>query len=381
MTEWVFNIRVRPRTVDARSSSYVLGKILLSRVIFLLCSIEVAWNNLRRLNSQESVDRMLLRMVLSLAVVLGLWTPAGAQDFPTKPIHIVIPYAPGGGSDILARPLAPDMAERFKQSVVVDNKGGAAGNIGTQMVARAEPDGYTLLMANNSQAINPFIYKNVGYDLAADFTPISLVGTSPAIVVVHKTLPANTLKELVAMAQKSPGKLNFGSPGAGTPGHLASLLFNKLAGINLVHVAYKGSGPTTMALLAKEVDVFFGTPAAVAAYIKSGDFRALAVTSKERFAAFPTVPTVAESGIAGVPPDFNIEIWWGLLAPAKTDPRILDKLQAAVAAAVRDPKISERWLAQGMVPTTTSRAEFQALIKSDLQKWEKVVRENAITAE
>ena len=381
MTEWVFNIRVRPRTVDARSSSYVLGKILLSRVIFLLCSIEVAWNNLRRLNSQESVDRMLLRMVLSLAVVLGLWTPAGAQDFPTKPIHIVIPYAPGGGSDILARPLAPDMAERFKQSVVVDNKGGAAGNIGTQMVARAEPDGYTLLMANNSQAINPFIYKNVGYDLAADFTPISLVGTSPAIVVVHKTLPANTLKELVAMAQKSPGKLNFGSPGAGTPGHLASLLFNKLAGINLVHVAYKGSGPTTMALLAKEVDVFFGTPAAVAPYIKSGDFRALAVTSKERFAAFPTVPTVAESGIAGVPPDFNIEIWWGLLAPAKTDPRILDKLQAAVAAAVRDPKISERWLAQGMVPTTTSRAEFQALIKSDLQKWEKVVRENAITAE
>jgi len=324
---------------------------------------------------------MLLRLVFSLVTALGVGGVANAQEFPTKPIRIVIPYAPGGGSDILARPLAPDMAERLKQSVVVENKGGAAGNIGTQMVARAEADGYTLLMANNSQAINPFIYKSPGYDLAADFTPISLVGTSPAIVVVHKTIPANTLKEFVALAQKSPGKLNFGSPGVGTPGHLASLLFNKLAGISLVHVAYKGSGPTTMALLAKEVDVFFGTPAAVAPYIKSGDFRALAVTSKERFAPFPTVPTVAESGIAGVPTDFNIEIWWGLLAPAKTDPRILDKLQAAVAAAVRDPKISERWLAQGMVPTTTSRAEFQALIKSDLQKWEKVVRDNAITAE
>ncbi len=324
---------------------------------------------------------MLIRSLLSLAFLLTACGLSGAQEFPGKPIHIVIPYAPGGGSDILARPLAPDMAERLKQSVVIDNKGGAAGNIGTQMVAHAEPDGYTLLMANNSQAINPFIYKNPGYDLAADFVPISLVGTSPAIVVVHRSLPVTSLKEFVALAQKSPGKLNFGSPGAGTPGHLASLLFNKLAGINLVHIAYKGSGPTTMALLQKEVDVFFGTPAAVEPYIKSGDFRALAVTSRERFAAFPTVPTVAESAIAGVPADFNIQIWWGLLAPARTDPRVLDKLQAAVAAAVRDPKISERWLAQGMVPTSTSRAEFQALIKSELQKWEKVVRENNITAE
>jgi tripartite-type tricarboxylate transporter receptor subunit TctC len=216
--------------------------------------------------------------------------------------------------------------------------------------------------------------------MAADFAPISLVGTSPVIVVVHKSVPATTLREFVALAQKSPGKLNFGSPGVGTPGHLASLLFNKLAGINLVHIAYKGSGPTTMALLQKEVDVFFATPAAVEPHIKSGDFRALAVTSKERFAAFANVPTVAESNIPGVG-DFTIDIWWGLLAPAKTDPRVLDKLHAAVTAAVRDPKLRDRWLVQGMVPTTTSRAEFQALIKSDLLKWEKVVRDNAITVE
>ena len=324
---------------------------------------------------------MLIRILLSLALLQAACGLTYAQDYPTKPIRIVIPYAPGGGSDMLARPIAPDMSERLKQPVVIDNKAGAAGNIGTQMVAQAEPDGYTLLMANNSQAINPFIYKNPGYDLAADFAPISLVGTSPAIVVVHKSSPATTLREFVTLAQKNPGKLNFGSPGAGTPGHLASLLFNKLAGINLVHVAYKGSGPTTMALLQKEVDVFFGTPAAVDAYIKSGDFRPLAVTSKERFASFPTVPTVAESAIPGVGADYSMEIWWGLLAPARTDPRVLDKLQAAVAASVRDPKLRERWLSQGMVPTTNSRAEFQALIKSELQKWEKVVRENAITAE
>lgn len=319
-------------------------------------------------------------MLLPCAIAIAFSALANAQDFPAKPIHIVIPYAPGGGSDILARPLAPEMSDRLKQAVVIDNKTGAAGNIGTQLVARAEADGYTLLMANNSQVINPFIYRSPGYDMAADFAPISLVGTSPVIVVVHKSVPAATLKEFVALAQNNPGKLNFGSPGVGTPGHLASLLFNKLAGINLVHVAYKGSGPTTMALLQKEVDVFFATPAAVEPYVKSGDFRALAVTSKERFSSFPTVPTVAESAIAGVG-EFSMDIWWGLLAPAKTDPRLLDKLHAAVTAAVRDPKLRERWLAQGMGPTTTSRAEFQALIKSDLLKWEKVVRDNSITVE
>lgn len=317
---------------------------------------------------------------MSFMFGLAFSEPSIAQDFPEKPIRIVIPYAPGGGSDILARPMAPEMSDRLKQPVVIDNKGGAAGNIGAQLVARSEPDGYTLLMANNSHTINPFLYKNPGYDMAVDFVPISVVGTSPVIVVVHKAVPAASLREFVALALKSPGKLNFGSPGVGTPGHLASLLFNKVAGISLVHVAYKGSGPTTMALLQKEIDVFFGTPAAVEPHIRSGDFRALAVTSKERFGAFPNVPTVAESGIQGAA-EFTMEIWWGLLAPARTDPRVLDKLHAAVAASVRDPKMRERWLAQGMVPTATSRAEFQALIKSDLQRWSKVIQENAITAE
>ena len=322
---------------------------------------------------------MIHRIFLSCVLALGAGFSA-AQGFPSQPIRIVIPYAPGGGSDILARPVAQDMTERLKQSVIVDNKGGAGGNIGAQQVAHSAPDGYNLLMANNSHAINPFIYKTPGYDLAADFAPITLVGTSPAIVVVHKSVPANTITEFVMLARKNPGKLNAATAGIGTPGHLASLLFNKQAGINLVHVAYKGSGPASMALLAKEVDVFFGTPAAVEPHIRSGEFRALAVTSKKRFSAFPTVPTVAESGIPGLA-DYSIEIWWGLLAPAKTDAAILDKLHAAITAAVRDPKISERWLAQGMVPTTTSRAEFQALIKSDLQKWEKVVKENAISVE
>ena len=322
---------------------------------------------------------MIHRVLISLALVLvtGL---SEAQEFPAQPIRIMIPYAPGGGTDILARPIGVNMAERLKQPVVIDNRAGAGGNVGAQLVAQANPDGYTLLMANNSHTINPFVYKKPGYDMAADFAPISLVGTSPTIMVVHKSVPASSLREFVALAQKSPGKLNFGSAGVGTPGHLAPLLFNKLAGINLVHIPYKGSGPASMALLQKEVDVVFATPASVAAYIKSGDFRPLAVTSRDRFQSFPNVPTVAESGLPGLG-DFHLEIWWGLLAPAHTDPRVLDTLHAAVTAAVRDPKMRERWLADGMVATTTSRAEFQALIKSDLEKWEKVVRENAITVE
>ena len=322
---------------------------------------------------------MIHKVLMSCALVLGTGL-SEAQEFPAQPIRIMIPYAPGGGTDILARPIGVNMAERLKQPVVIDNRGGAGGNVGAQLVAQASPDGYTLLMANNSHTINPFVYKKPGYDMAADFAPISLVGTSPTIMVVHKSVPASSLREFVALAQKSPGKLNFGSAGVGTPGHLAPLLFNKLAGINLVHIPYKGSGPAAMALLQKEVDVLFATPASVAAYIKSGDFRPLAVTSRERFQSFPNVPTVAESGLRGLG-DFHLEIWWGLLAPARTDPRVLDTLHAAVTAAVRDPKMRERWLADGMVATTTSRAEFQALIKSDLEKWEKVVRENAITVE
>lgn len=321
------------------------------------------------------LKRFLLPIVLATAAVT-----AGAQSFPSQPIRFVIPYAPGGGSDILARPVAVDMSARLKQPVIVDNKGGAGGNIGTQHVAQAAPDGHTLLVANNSQAVNPFIYKNAGYDLAKDFTPVTLLGTSPAIVVVHKSLPVNTIGEFVALAKKSPGKMNFGSPGVGTPGHLATLLFNKQAGIDLVHIAYKGSGPTTMALLQKEVEVFFGTPAAVEPYIKSGDFKPLAVTSRQRFPAFPTVPTVAQSGLPGMT-DFNIEIWWGLLAPAKTDPAVLDKLHEAATAAVRDPALSAKWMSQGMVPTTSTRAEFQALIRSELVKWQGVVKDNNITVD
>jgi tripartite-type tricarboxylate transporter receptor subunit TctC len=320
------------------------------------------------------------RTLCTLLLGVGLAASVAAQEFPSQPIKMIIPYAPGGGSDILARPVAQDMQEKLKQPVVVDNRGGAGGNVGAQVVAKAAPDGYTLLVANNSHTINPFIYKEPGYDMATDFAPVSVLATSPAILVVPERSPAKTLDDLVALAKKKAGSLNFGSPGVGTPGHLASVLFNKQAGIEATHIAYKGTGPTTIAVLAGEIDYAFLTPAAVEPHVKSGKLRALAVTSRERFPAFATVPTVAGSKLPGMN-DFEVEIWWGVLAPAKTDPKTLDKLNAAITESVRDPKMQQRWLAQGMVPKATTRAEFAALIKSDIAKYQKVVRENNITAE
>jgi tripartite-type tricarboxylate transporter receptor subunit TctC len=323
-----------------------------------------------------------MRKSLSLVVIFALelaWT-AHAQEFPSQAIHMVIPYAPGGGSDILARPVAQEVQEKLKQPVVVDNRGGAGGNIGAQIVARSAPDGYTLLVANNSHTINPFIYKEPGYDMAVDFAPISLLATSPAVLVVPESSPAKTMGDLIANARKKSNSLNFGSPGVGTPGHLASVLFSKQAGIDATHVAYKGTGPTTIAVLAGEIDYAFLTPAAVEPHVKSGKLRALAVTSRERFPAFPNVPTVAESKLPGLG-NFEVEIWWGVLAPARTDERVLNKLHAAVTEAVKDPKMQQRWLAQGMVPKPTTRAEFAAIIKSDLAKYQNVVKDNNIQAE
>jgi len=322
---------------------------------------------------------MLKRLLCSITLCAALpaLQPAVAQDFPNRPIHLVIPYAPGGGSDILARPVSATMPDLIKAPVVVEHKPGAGGNIGTQYVARAQPDGYNLVVANNSQVINTFVYKQPGYAMD-DLAPVTLLGTAPVLIVVHKDVPVSNLREFVDYARKNPGKLNMGSAGAGTPGHLANLLFNRQAGLRMQHIPYKGSGPATMALLQKEVDVFFATPAAVEPHVKSGNFKAIGVTSKTRFASFPTVPTVAESGVPELT-QYAMDIWWGVLAPAKTPAAVLDRLHAGLTGAVNDPKNRERWLAQGMVPTAISRSEFQSLIRSELQKWEKVVRDNKIS--
>jgi tripartite-type tricarboxylate transporter receptor subunit TctC len=318
------------------------------------------------------------RAVLLAAAALPVAGLARGQEAAGGTTRIVIPYAPGGGSDILARPILPKLTERLRQAVIVDNRPGAAGNLGAAQVARAAPDGLTLLLANNSHTINPFMYRNVGYDLAQGFEPISLLGTSPLIVVVPESVPVRSIADLVALAKQRPGALNFGSPGAGTPGHLAAALFNTLAGINSVHVSYPGSGPTTVALLQAQVQYSFSTPAAVEPHIRSGRMRALAVTSRERFDAFPEVPALAESGIAALA-DFDVAVWWGLLAPAGTDPRVLDRLNEAVREALSQTEIRDNWAARGMLARYTSRDAFRTLIAAELTRWQRVVADNGIT--
>ena len=329
-----------------------------------------------------SASRRSLLTGLAAPSLVGSVIPgraARAQDGGAA-IRIVIPYAPGGGSDHLARPIVPLLAEAMRQTVVIENRGGAAGNVGAAAVARAAPDGGLLLMANNSHTINPFLYRNPGYDMLRSFEPISLVGTSPALLVAPASLGVETVAELIALARRRPGALNFGSPGAGTPGHLASVLFNSLAAVQAVHVAYQGTGPTTVAVLAGEVQYFFGTPASLEPHVRSGALRALAVTSPRRFASFPDTPTIAETGLPALE-GFDVEVWWGLLAPAGTDPRFLDRMNAAVTAAVATPRIREAWAAAGLVGRSTTREEFRTLIAADLRRWEKVVADNRITVD
>lgn len=320
-----------------------------------------------------------MKVLLSAALAL-VTAVAGAQQFPAQPIQMVIPYAPGGGTDVIARPLGQELSERLKQSVYLDHKPGAGGNLGAQFVGKSAPTGHSLLVANNSHVINPFVYKSPGYDMVNDFAPLTIVAKAPLLVVVHKSIPIHSIRELVAHAKANPGKLNFGSAGTGTPGHLAPLLFTKLAGISMVHVPYKGSGPALIGQLGRQFDVQFATPAVVAPHIKSGELRAIGVTSRTRFPAFPDVSTIAESGIRELA-DYDQAIWWGLLARAGTDARILDQLHAAVTEAVKSPRMQEALTSQGMVPTTTTRTEFANIIRADLQRWEAVVRENNISVD
>jgi tripartite-type tricarboxylate transporter receptor subunit TctC len=306
-----------------------------------------------------------------------LASPALAQR---GPLQLVIPYAPGGGSDVLARPLTPVLSERLQQPVVIENRGGAAGNIGTAAVAHTAPNGGTALVANNSQVINPFLYRDAGYDVARDFAPVALMATTPVVLVVPAAVPARTVAELLALAKRQPGGLNFGSPGAGTPGHLAAVLFGQEAGIPLTHVPYRGSGPTTIALLAGEVQMSFSTAAAVEPHVRSGALRALAVTSRERFARFPDVPTVAELGVPQLA-DFEIEVWYGLWMPAATPVPLLDRLHDAVEESLRDERLRQVLVANALVPRGGSRAAFQAMVAEEAERWRKVIATNRITVD
>jgi len=310
-----------------------------------------------------------------LAALLSTLAPAGAQEYPSRPIRMVVPFAPGGGSDISGRVLAEGLSKALGQQVVVDNRPGAGSTIGTDIVTKATPDGYTMLLGNISLAFNPALYKKLPYVSVRDLTPVSLVVEQPNILVNHPSLPAKTLKEFIALARSSPpDKFTFASAGLGSGTHLAMELLNMSLNIHMVHVPYKGTGPALTAVLGNEVTVFMSTFASALPHVKAGRLHTFGVTTAKRAPALPDVPTIAEAGVPG----FNYGTWYGLLVPAGTPRAIVDKLNKATVAQLHSTELRQRYESQGMDPIPSTSAEFTARLKSETEKWAKVVRDAKI---
>jgi tripartite-type tricarboxylate transporter receptor subunit TctC len=313
---------------------------------------------------------MIRRSVTLCTLLLTLCAHcAAAQDFPNRPVRMIVPLVPGGSVDTMARALAQKMSEIMGQQVVVDNRGGAAGNIGTEIAARAAPDGYTIMTVSMTLTVNQFLYPSVPYDPVRDFTPVSLIAAAPLVLTVHPSVPVKSTKELIAFAKAHPGKLNYASSGKGTNSYLSMELFKSMAGVDIVDVPYRGGGPGQIALLAGEVQTGFGNPPNVLPHINSGKLRALAITTAKRSSLMPDLPTVAESGVPG----YTFSTWYGVLAPAGIPNVLRDKLHGYVVTAMRSPDIAHRFAYEGGEIIASSPAEFAAHIKADIARWRNVL--------
>jgi tripartite-type tricarboxylate transporter receptor subunit TctC len=316
----------------------------------------------------------LLALVLGLLAVVNL---ASAQTYPDRPITLVVPYPAGGGNDVLARLIAERMSKALNATIVVENRGGAGGTIATRQVAKSPPDGYTMLIATSSLAINPALYPNIGYDPIKDFAPIGLLASGANVALVHPSVPASSIAELIDLAKKNPGKLNFASTGSGSSVHLAAELFAAMAGIKINHVPYRGSGPALNDLLGGHVTMMFATVPSSAGIVNSGKVRALAVSSSKRLAAFPNLPTIAEAGLPG----YAAELHYGLVAPTGTPRPIIDKLNAALRSALEDQTLRDRLAREGAVPLPSTPEEYAADIAAEERMWGKIVRDAGVKAE
>jgi tripartite-type tricarboxylate transporter receptor subunit TctC len=305
-----------------------------------------------------------------LAWALG--AAQAADVYPTKPIRIIVAYTPAGATDILARTIGQKLTEAWGQTVIVDNRPGANGNIGTEVAARATPDGYTLLMVTaGTHGINPSLYRQLSWDAVKDFAPVSLVAMVPNILVVNNALPVKNVKELIAYAKANPGKLNYGSPGNGSTAHLSMELFKSMTGANLTHIPYKGSAGVLSDLIAGQIVVTMDNMPPYLPQVKAGKIRALAVSPIKRSPAVPELPTVAEAGVPG----YDSGAWFGLVAPASTPKAVVDKLGSETARILRLPDVSQRLSELGAEPVGGTPAQFAAHIKSEIAKWAKVVKE------
>ena len=310
------------------------------------------------------------RSLLAILTVCG--GLAHAQPYPNKPIRIVSPYPPGGGADIVMRAVGPRLSERLGQPVVIDNRGGATGTIGSESVARAAPDGYTLLAHTNAGiTILPHLNERLSYDPIRDFAPVTLAASSPYILVVHPKLAATSVAQFIALAKARPGELNYASSGNGASTHLAGLLFCRMAGVKMVHIPYKGSGPATTDLLAGQVQSRFSSIPPVLQHVRSGRLRALAVTSAKRFSLLPDLPTVADTL-----PGFEVDSWYGVFAPVGTPPAIIKKLNAEFAAALAMPDVKALLATDGSEVVASSPERFSAIVRAEFARWAPVVKES-----
>ena len=319
--------------------------------------------------------RTFLRLLALLSpIVLSL--PAGAADsYPSRTVKLIVPFGAGGPADVYARILGQELTEVFKQQFIVDDKPGAGAIIGTDVVAKSAPDGYTLLMMSNTHTTNETLFTHKPYALLRDLVPVTPVNSSDLVMVVHPSVPAKTLQEFIALAKAQPGKLTYASSGPGTPYHMAGELFTAMSGTDILHVPHKSSGEARNDVMGGHVNMMFDAVTAMKGTIDAGEVRALATTGLQRSTVLPQVPTVNEAGVPG----YEATIWLGLMAPKGTPKEIIDKLNAEVARIIATPKIKESWAKQGAVPTSMSPAEFGEFLKRDIAKWADVIKKSGAT--
>jgi len=323
-----------------------------------------------------SMPKASLLLVKITAALLALTVSAAAQDYPTKPVRLIIPFPPGGSNDVVGRMIAIQLSDRLGKQVVVDNRGGAGGIIGTEAAANAAHDGYTLLIISIAHAVSPWLYK-LQYDPIKSFTPVAILASGPNVLVVNPDLPVHSVGELITLAKQKPGELNYASAGIGSFQHLGGELFKLTAGVNMVHVPYKGGGPAMTDVLGGYTKIMFSSLVQTSGFVRSGQLRALGTGGSHRSSVLPDVPTIAEAGLTG----YEANNWWGVMAPAGTPPAIVEKLHNEIAAVQNSEQTKKQFATEGAEIVQMGSAEFGAFVASEITKWERVVKEGGIKAE